>query len=318
MILHTSRELLRDVAGQVNGFAKLVLFTSLFACLVLLLAKGGSFFNDHLFGISSSESFPDYRSVTVSPSADMEVLLKRHNLWDIEENSLIDPVVFTRYPLSLSKLENSERKRVFLHTLLPAAMIAQQEVRVERQHLLNAIDQIPGTAYEIDFDADEPGWQANFSREQVNRLLEISSKYQEVNADQLLLKVNDIPISLILAQAAIESAWGRSRFALQGNNLFGIWTWGDNGIVPKERAVGAQHKVAVFVSILESVRTYVLLLNRLPAYQTFREIRRHTSDPLELIDGLNSYSSRREKYMLDVKRMILSNNLNLYDTLTFM
>ena len=157
-------------------------------------------------------------------------------------------------------------------------------------------------------------WQKNLSRATINKLIKLSEKYKDVNAASLLSKVDIIPVSLILAQSAIESAWGGSRFAVKGNNMFGIWTWGENGIVPSQRVSGKNHRVAVFVSILDSVRAYTLMLNRLTAYKRFREIRNKSMDSMDLVEGLINYSSRRRLYVRDVKIMIEMNDLKIYDT----
>jgi Bax protein len=125
-----------------------------------------------------------------------------------------------------------------------------------------------------------------------------------------------VPVSLILGQGAIESSWGCSRFTRAGNNLFGIWTWGERGIVPANRDEGKNHKIKIYDTILDSVRNYVLTLNRLGAYRHLRELRRDSNDSMELAQGLLYYSERRDAYVEDVRRIISSNNLQRYDTIS--
>lgn len=132
----------------------------------------------------------------------------------------------------------------------------------------------------------------------------------------LLRRVDKIPASLALAQAANESAWGTSRFAQDGNNYFGLWCYSDGcGIVPNRRREGANHEVRSYDSITESVRAYIHNLNTFPSYQMLRRIRQQLRqqnrdiDGVTLADGLESYSSRGHDYIEELQTMIYSNNL---------
>ena len=123
-----------------------------------------------------------------------------------------------------------------------------------------------------------------------------------------------------LAQAANESAWGTSRFATKGNNLFGQWCFSKGcGLVPRGRVEGASHEVAKFSSPFRSVRAYIQNLNRHPTYQELRDIRqedRRGKDPLSGVDmaaGLLGYSERGQEYVDEIRAMIHYNNLTFYD-----
>jgi len=304
-----------QVDPPVHKFAKLLLVIACFIGLIGVLDRGGRFLNRHLLGIYPPDQPFEYTYVTVSPETDIERLLKQYGLWNIERNDRIKPVVFDRYPLLETASEKiSEKKKIFFHVLLPAALIVQAEIKQERRFLIKAISQINRKAAQIDFDPEANDWQQKLTTASVNRLLDISEKYGEMNAARLLTKVDIIPVSLILAQSAIESAWGGSRFAVHGNNMFGIWTWGDDGIVPNQRDEGKNHKVAVFDSLLDSVRAHTLMLNKLPAYRRFRDIRKVSRNPFKLAEGLTYYSSRRIHYFNDVKAMIRQNQLIQYDS----
>jgi Bax protein len=129
-----------------------------------------------------------------------------------------------------------------------------------------------------------------------------------------------IPPSLVLAQAANESAWGTSRFARRGNNLFGQWCFSQGcGLVPRGRVEGASHEVASFSSPYRSVRSYIQNLNRHPTYQLLRDIRlkaRNRDDIASgpsLAAGLLGYSERGEDYVEEIRNMIRHNNLDYYD-----
>jgi Bax protein len=137
---------------------------------------------------------------------------------------------------------------------------------------------------------------------------------------ELLAKVDAVPVSLALAQAANESDWGRSRFAREGNNLFGIWTYDESkGMVPRKRSPGRKHLVRRFDSIEESVRYYMFTLNSHPAYAEFREIRaglRERGEPLDghaMAKGLLRYSAKGEDYVHAIQSMIRRFDLAAFD-----
>jgi len=134
--------------------------------------------------------------------------------------------------------------------------------------------------------------------------------------EALLDRVDVVPAGLALAQAANESAWGTSRFAEEGNNLFGTWTYDtDNGIKPKRRAAGKTHLVRRYESLEASLRDYVQNLNSHPAYQPFRERRaaqrakRQPLSALHLAAGLTAYAENGAEYVELIQSMIRSNKL---------
>ncbi|MCW8195858.1 hypothetical protein F6455_13770 [Proteobacteria bacterium 005FR1] len=138
--------------------------------------------------------------------------------------------------------------------------------------------------------------------------------------EKLLLRVDKIPVSMALAQAATESAWGTSRFAKGGNNFFGQWCFREGcGQVPQARSEGASHEVASFASARESVRSYFRNINTHRAYRRMREMRASLRDAgkhiagLELIRGLSSYSERGQEYVEELEQIIASNQLSLLD-----
>ena len=167
------------------------------------------------------------------------------------------------------------------------------------------------------------------SDKQKSRLKTLASRYR-VDGDpledadartELLKRIDIVPASLALAQAANESAWGNSRFAKQGNNLFGIWTYDETqGIVPRKREPGKKHLVRKFDSEAESVSYYVHTLNSHPAYASLRDIRatlRTAGKPLDghvMADGLTRYSARGEEYVETIRTMIRRFDLAAYDT----
>ncbi len=136
----------------------------------------------------------------------------------------------------------------------------------------------------------------------------------------LLRRLDVVPPSLALAQAAIESGWGTSRFATEGNNLFGHWCFVEGcGLVPERRPSGARHEVAVFDSTATAVRRYLYNLNTHRAYRPLRTLRAEARadgralSGLELAGGLARYSERGQPYVRDVRIVIRANDLEAYD-----
>ncbi|MBT8145319.1 MAG: glucosaminidase domain-containing protein, partial [Gammaproteobacteria bacterium] len=131
-----------------------------------------------------------------------------------------------------------------------------------------------------------------------------------------LKRVDKIPAPLALAQAANESAWGTSRFALEGNNVFGQWCFDEGcGIVPKRRRADASHEVRAFASLDAAVQAYFLNLNTHDRYKNFRDMRfqmrnqRGDLDPLVLAYGLVGYSERGDEYVDEIQTIIQQNDL---------
>lgn len=160
-------------------------------------------------------------------------------------------------------------------------------------------------------------------QEELQQLLlkyRITSENLEEQQDLLLRRVNAIPPSLVLAQAANESAWGTSRFAREGNNLFGQWCFSEGcGLIPEARGDSSRHEVRAFTDPLQSVESYMRNLNTHPSYRSLRELRLQELEQqgfasgLRLSEGLSSYSERGEDYIAEIKQMIEFNQLQRFD-----
>ena len=199
----------------------------------------------------------------------------------------------------------ASNKQAFIQALLP-------HIEKENKRLLKLRSQVIALFQKL--ENDEPG-----SAQQLQRL----AKQYRVKGDvlgnasareELLGKVDIIPSSLALAQAASESAWGQSRFATEANNLFGIWTYDESkGIKPKNREQGKKHLVRVFDDIGGSVRYYMHTLNSHPAYDQLRSIRQQLRESgqdisgHELAAGLEKYSSKGQAY-IDLIRSLIRQN----------
>lgn len=138
--------------------------------------------------------------------------------------------------------------------------------------------------------------------------------------EELLTRVDVVPESMALAQAAMESAWGRARFAKEANNYFGQWCFTRGcGVVPSRRAAGATHEVARFNSLDDAVAAYLLNINSHPAYESVRSLRatmrlaEQPLDSLRLTQGLEKYSERGLVYIKELNGLIRFNKLKQFD-----
>ena len=201
-----------------------------------------------------------------------------------------------------------QRKEAFVKILYPLIVEAENDIKKERTFALNFFDKVERG--EIVTPAEQTKLKALAKKYRIKKLYD---------KEAYLKRIDTIPVSLVLAQASIESNWGRSRFARIANNLFGEWTWGKRGIVPKNREPGKHHKIRIFDSLQASIASYMRNLNRHWAYAEFREARyaaRKRGTPFTgfiAANYLTRYSELREKYNEMVKKRIVGNDLNLYD-----
>ena len=154
------------------------------------------------------------------------------------------------------------------------------------------------------------------------KLAKLAKKYRIkdiYNEKEYLQKIDTIPVSLVLAQAALESGWGKSRFARIANNIFGEWTWGKRGIVPKHGKPGKTHKIKIFDSLQDSIASYMLNLNRHRAYREFRLARAMAKRKGREFTGLEAamtmqrYSEIGKRYTRLVSSIIRKNRHHRID-----
>ena len=137
--------------------------------------------------------------------------------------------------------------------------------------------------------------------------------------DELVERVDIIPTSIALAQAAKESGWGTSRFALEGNAIFGQWTWSGNGIAPLDRESNKNHKILKFPILRASVKAYKNKLNTHRSYSKFREKRLNLRENkkkisgLELTETLNNYAQTGSEYTKILNQIIKQNRLSDFE-----
>ena len=257
-----------------------------------------------------------------SKTASLINKLKEHGLWKLPASGEVPRVFIKSYPVDLNEVEDiSIKKRVFLHSLLPQALFVRQEVLDKREKFESILGKIDCAAEILDFgsgleDENQCSWTDFLVEADVNFIQKLCKDYRTTSTEVLLERVDAIPVSIILAQGALESSWGRSRFSREGNSIFGMWTWKTAGIVPSQREEGKTHRVKAYNSVLDSVRAYQLTLNRLESYKELRQRRLNTDDPLVIAEGLTLYSARGQNYVEDIKSVILSNDLQKYDSYT--
>ncbi|MFT7687062.1 MAG: Bax protein [Candidatus Azotimanducaceae bacterium] len=205
-----------------------------------------------------------------------------------------------------------EKKEAFYNYLLPMIHKANLEVVKERLWLSSIADNLLKNVH--------------LSSEQLLELEKFEKRYKMRNkhlniaerVGALLLRVDVVPASLVVAQAAKESGWGTSRFAIEGNNYFGIWCFYEGcGLTPLRRDSNRDHEVATFGSVEQGVRYYVRTINTHVAYNGLRRVRASASvqeavEGERLADGLIRYSERGMPYVREVQSMIRFNKMQRF------
>jgi Bax protein len=198
-------------------------------------------------------------------------------------------------------------KESFVELLLPLIKKENQKIYNERITAINI------------FKKGYFSW----SNQEKTTIIKLAKKYKIrdiFNQQEYKKRIDKIPISLVLAQAAIESGWGKSRFVKDANNIFGHWTFSEIGIVPLKRDENKKHKLKLFRNLSESIATYMLNLNRNRAYKEFRKERflckleNKTFNGMIAAKNLKRYSAIGIEYVYRLKRVIRVNNLNRYDS----
>ncbi len=227
-----------------------------------------------------------------------------YKLEDVRESKLVKPVALTLLPEEIKMIENTkERKEFFIQIILPLILEENNNIRLDRKRLFSIINKSNNTKL-------EKKW--------------LEKKYKQygvISKDLSVLKIrmDEVPVSLAIAQAAKETGWGTSRFAQEGNALFGQWTWSGEGLKPKEADESKGHKVMKFNVLQASVRAYQRNLNTHKSYQNFRLARAELRDRGKELDSiilskfLDNYAETGEKYVEVLQKIIKQNNLKDFD-----
>ena len=211
---------------------------------------------------------------------------------------LIKPVYLAKLP-DLKPLSVDQRKAQFVAVVLPLVLRANLELAERRQLVMDAAAANDGSKL--------MQWA------ELYRLKTDNKDMDEISA-MLLKRIDLVPVSIALAQAAIESGWGTSRFAVQGNALYGQWAWSkDAGITPA-KASREDAVVRSFTNLFDSVRAYMHNLNTHPVYEDFRAARANKQTPsIALVKELINYSEEREVYITKLYALINRNNFQAYE-----
>ncbi|MDH5257700.1 MAG: glucosaminidase domain-containing protein [Gammaproteobacteria bacterium] len=241
--------------------------------------------------------------------------------WPIKDLSLIPGTLVRSMPDDIGTIKDSKaRKRLFIRIMLPIIRAEQQRIRNERRLLQLALQSSNiknATKYTTKNTTTEEQLNTLFKEYKINAKLNFEEK-----SNQLLKRFDELPLTLVLAQAAIESGWGTSRFTRVGNSLFGEWTYQEGaGIVPEDRDDGKSHKIKAFPSLRDSIASYIKNINRNSAYKELRQYRyemrlqQQTLDSRTLAKGLHRYSQKGEGYVVSLLQILNSSEFKQIESL---
>jgi len=214
-------------------------------------------------------------------------------------------------PVEYYKLRGEASKSYFFNFFANKINIENEKILKERAFIISIEEK-----KELDKDSKE-----------YKKLLELQKKYKVqklYDYKTYLKRVDIIPPSMGIAQAAVESAWGKSRFIKVANNIFGHWTYNPKiGIVPLKRPDGKRHLIRVFKTLQDSISAYATNLNRTGAYQDFRDMREKMREQSAFIDGLklsktmHKYSGIGHDYVKILSSIIKKYELRTYDEIFY-
>ena len=252
-------------------------------------------------------TFDDQSTDTIRLSAaTIEELFRstNYNLEDVRKNKLVKPISLTLLPHEMKKIENSKkRKNLFIQIILPLVIKENHNIKLDRKKLFSILNKSKNTKVEQEW-------------------LNVKFKqYGVVNKDLSTLKIrmDEVPVSMAIAQAAKETGWGTSRFAQEGNALFGQWTWSGEGIKPADAEDDSTHKVMRFKVLQASVKAYQRNLNTHSSYKDFRSARAELRDEGKKLDSmilseyLDKYAETGKEYVKILQKIIKQNSLTDFD-----
>jgi len=227
-----------------------------------------------------------------------------YNLKDVRKTKLVKPITLSLLPEEMKMIESSKRKKnLFIKIILPLILEENNRIKLDRRKLFAILNKNKNTT-------SEKNW-LNLKFKQYG----VSNK----DLSTLKIRMDEIPVSLAIAQAAKETGWGTSRFALEGNALFGQWTWSGEGIKPAGADDDTTHKVMKFKILKSSVRAYQRNLNTHSSYKDFRLARAELRDNKMKLDSLilsnylHKYAETGKEYVKILKQIIKQNNLIEFD-----
>ena len=227
-----------------------------------------------------------------------------YDLKGVRAGQKVKPIYLTKLPKDLNTLGDTSKKReLFIKIVLPLILDENSKITEDRKKLFKILGKNFNTV-------GERVWLKRRFKEY---------KIEDKDLAKLKMRMDIIPVSIAIAQAANESGWGTSRFALEGNALFGQWTWSKKGITPKNKDPNQSHKILQFQILKASVRAYKNNLNTHNAYKEFREVRAQLREEgkkiigLDLTRYLKNYAAIGEKYVRILEDIIEKNSLTDFD-----
>mgnify|MGYP000561936248 FL=1 len=233
----------------------------------------------------------------------------KYDLKGIRSGALVKPIYLSKLPKDLKKLKSTQKKKdTFIKIVMPLILDENNKIFENRKKLFKILSK-----------------QNNSRGERVwlkRRFEDYGIKNEDVT--ELKIRMDVIPVSIAIAQAAKESGWGTSRFALEGNAMFGQWTWGKKGISPLKREKNKGHKILKFPILRSSVQAYKNNLNTHKGYREFREKRAELRRKNKKISGvvlvqyLHNYAATGSEYTKILKKIIEQNQLTDFDNAILM
>ena len=227
-----------------------------------------------------------------------------YDLDKVRSQKKVKPIFFTRFPEDLNSIGSvNKKKETFIKIILPLVLAENKRIFNDRQKLKKIMKK------RITSDK-EKAWLKQKLREY---------KVKKEDMDELYKRIDIIPNSIALAQAAKESGWGTSRFALEGNAIFGQWTWSEKGIEPLNKEKGESHKILKFPILRASVKAYITNLNTHKSYKEFRDKRglirekNKSVKGLDLIHQLQNYAQTGKEYTKILEKIIVQNDLDDFE-----
>ena len=227
-----------------------------------------------------------------------------YNLKDVRKTKLVKPVSLTLLPKEIKMIESTtKRKNLFIQIVLPLIIKENNYIRKDRKKLFHIL---------------------NKSKNSKKEKIWLESKFKQFGIMQkdlstLKIRMDEVPVSLAIAQAAKETGWGTSRFAQEGNALFGQWTWSGEGIKPAGADDDSTHKVMKFKVLQASVKAYHRNLNTHSSYKEFRSVRAELRDEEKKLDSLvlseylDKYAETGKDYVKILQQIIRQNKLADFD-----
>ena len=234
----------------------------------------------------------------LTPRPKPVMVIQTHNADSVISlsDSIVSPILYKKMP-DLEPLEVTIKKKRFIDVMLPTILLAKEILKEKRSRV------------------EELSQKSVLAHEDSVFLNGLFDKFKAKDINDLLFRMKSHPSSIVLAQAATESAWGTSRFCLEANNIFGVWSFNENdnriaaGIKRGDKTIYLKK----YDSLLGSVMDYFYTIGRGGAFEDFRKVRTTTDNPYRLIWFLTQYSEKRLNYVVILRNMLEHSDLEQYD-----